>query len=66
MKRYVIIELVRTTKGAHTETVVEFEIYRPAYMRYKELIEKHPTVYFELLEIEHKETCLEFTKERFE
>ena len=66
MKQYVIMELVKTTKGNRREKVLDFQgdYERAARMRYEELASTYPGTYFELLFIEHSETCLDFTKDR--
>lgn len=37
---------------------------RTAILSYFELVKDYPTKYFELVKVESKETCLEFTKYR--
>jgi len=66
MKQYVIVELVKTSKGNKFEKVVDFQgdYERAARMRYEELARTYLDTYFELRYIEHTETCLDFTKDR--
>lgn len=66
MTTYEIRERVETTKGNRMETIYTFQedVLRTAKWNYFELVEDHPTRYFELVKVETKETCLEFTKDR--
>lgn len=66
MITYEIRERVETTKGNRMETTRTYpeEASRTAILSYFELMKDHPTRYFELVKVETKETCLEFTKDR--
>lgn len=63
---FAIVELVRTSKGNHREKVEDFgaDYERSARLRYKELVDINPHTYFELLKVDHKEECLDYTKDR--
>ena len=66
MKQYVITELVKCSNGGRREQVAEFPDWaeRSAHIAFRELCEAHPDTYFELLAVEHTETCLDFTEPR--
>lgn len=62
VRRYVISELVRTSKDNRLKRAAEFPEWaeRSARSRFRELREQFPDTYFELTFVEHTETCLEF------
>lgn len=64
MRQYVIAELVKSSKGGRRERAAEFPDWaeRSARAKFRELCEAHPNTYFELLLVEHSETCLDFTE----
>lgn len=66
MKSFVVMELVRTSKDNRREIAFQCggDYERVARARFAELSAQFPNTYFELLAIEHKEECLEFTKDR--
>ena len=64
MISFVVKQLVKTVNGNRLETVYESSIERIAIMSYKGAIEEYPDEYFELIKIEHVESCLQFTPKK--
>ncbi len=59
--KYEVRQLVGNIKGKRLEVVYTTEVERVAKMSYKGVVEENPDEYFELIKVEHKEECLEFT-----
>jgi len=58
---YKIIQHVKTVNKGWHEIVFSTPIERIAGREFNELKAEHPGEYFELIKVEHKETCLAFT-----
>ena len=61
MVTYEIRQAVRTVRKYWHIVVYSSEIERVARMSYDEFIKNNPEEYFELIRVEHTESCLEFT-----
>jgi len=59
---YKIIQTVRDVRGSIHREVFSGKIERLAFLEYDRLVKEYPAEYFELIQIEHNETCLKFTK----
>jgi hypothetical protein len=64
MKQFVIRAILKEFMSSDSKDIQTFEeaYERQARLRYEELTRVYPNIYFELLLVEHNETCLEFTK----
>lgn len=60
---YEVRELVRSSTRHTFEVVATFPDWaeRPAMMTYSEKVREHPETYFEVVKVEHVETCVAFT-----
>lgn len=56
-----ITQAVKTVSRGWNETISEPYNERVAMIEFSRLKKEHPGEYFELIEVEHRETCLEFT-----
>jgi len=56
-----IVQQINSVRRGFRETVFNGQIERIARLEFNRLKEDWPEEYFELLKIEHRETCLEFT-----
>lgn len=61
MIEYQILQLVKSARRNWMEQVYKTTIERYATREFEILEQEYPNEYFELIKIEHNETCLVFT-----
>lgn len=59
---YKIIQTVKDVRGSIQREVYSGKIERLAFHEFDRLVKEFPAEYFELIQIEHNETCLRFTR----
>ena len=62
MIEYIILQFVKSVSRGWYEKVYTGKIERIAQSEFHRLVKEYPDEYFELIKIEHNETCLEFTQ----
>lgn len=62
MIEYKIMQTVNDVRGSMQREIYVGKIERLVFHEFDRLIREYPNEYFELIQIEHNETCLRFTK----
>ncbi|MBW2644573.1 MAG: hypothetical protein JRE23_00085 [Deltaproteobacteria bacterium] len=61
MFKFEVRQQIKSVDKSWLQVIFESSIERPARMSYLKLVDDYPEEYFELVKVEHKEECLEFT-----